>query len=50
MKPPVPCSHPPTRLYSWSAYDGTLCIACCECGKVLKGAITDDQTTTAKGD
>ena len=41
---PAPCKHPPTRLYSWWACgdDGSersvLCIACCACGKVLKGA------------
>lgn len=38
------CNHPPARLYSWWACgdDGSrntvLCIACCACGKVLKGA------------
>lgn len=38
------CKHPPARLYSWWACgdDGpersVLCIACCACGKVLKGA------------
>ena len=32
------CPHPPTRLYTWFAYDGTLCIACCDCGEVLAGA------------
>jgi hypothetical protein len=31
------CKHPPTRLYAWRAYDNTLCVACCECGEVLKG-------------
>jgi hypothetical protein len=37
------CSHPPTRLYSWFAYDlvtdknDWLCIACCACGARLKG-------------
>lgn len=33
------CKHDPKKLYTWNAYDGTLCIACCECGAVLKGAI-----------
>lgn len=33
----VTCSHPPHRLYSWVAFDGTLCVCCCECGAVLKG-------------
>ena len=33
------CNHPPTRLYAWFAYDGTLCVGCTECGQVLRGAI-----------
>ena len=33
------CKHPPRRLYTWDAADGTLCVACCECGKVLKGGV-----------
>jgi len=32
------CTHPPARLFAWFAYDGTLCIACCDCGDVLTGA------------
>jgi hypothetical protein len=32
------CPHPPTRLYAWYAVDGVLCIGCCVCGAVLKGA------------
>jgi hypothetical protein len=32
------CTHPPARLFSWFANDGTLCIACCDCGDVLAGA------------
>lgn len=32
------CKHPPSRLYSWTAFDGVLCVACCECGAVLRGA------------
>jgi hypothetical protein len=32
------CQHPPTRHYAWVAYDGILCIGCCACGEVLKGA------------
>lgn len=32
------CPHKPTRLYSWMA-DGTLCVCCCDCGAVLKGAL-----------
>ena len=32
------CAHPPTRYYAWNAWDGRLCVACCECGAVLKGA------------
>jgi hypothetical protein len=34
----APCTHPPTRLYCWYATDGVLCITCCKCGAVLKGA------------
>ena len=37
------CTHPPTRLYTWTAFDGTFCIACCECGAALKGAITEEE-------
>ena len=33
-----PCTHPPTRLFTWFAYDSTLCVACCDCGEVLAGA------------
>ena len=29
------CKHPPER-YHTCAYDGTLCISCCKCGKILK--------------
>ena len=32
------CKHPPERVYAWRASDGVLCIGCCECGAVLKGA------------
>jgi hypothetical protein len=35
---PSMCTHPPARLFSWFAHDGTLCIACCDCGDVLAGA------------
>ena len=35
------CKHPPKRLYAWYAYDNTLCIGCCECGKALKGGLPD---------
>jgi hypothetical protein len=31
------CPHPARRLHSWHAYDGTLCVACSECGEVLSG-------------
>ena len=34
----TPCTHPPARLFAWFAYDGTLCMACCDCGNVLTGA------------
>lgn len=40
-----PCQHPPKRLYSWfvpakNTKDGkdTLCVCCCQCGAILKGA------------
>lgn len=36
------CKHPPTRLYTWFAYDGVLCIGCCDCGAVLAGAANLD--------
>jgi hypothetical protein len=32
------CSHPATRLYAWTAGDGTRCVACNECGAALEGA------------
>jgi hypothetical protein len=32
------CTHPPTRIFTWFAYDMTLCAACCDCGEVLAGA------------
>ena len=34
------CTHPPARLYSWRAWDGTWCVGCCVCGVVLAGAMT----------
>lgn len=34
------CTHPPARLYSWRAWDGTWCVGCCVCGVVLVGAMT----------
>jgi len=33
------CEHTPRRLWAWTAYDGTLCVACCDCGTSLRGAI-----------
>ena len=41
MKTDQTCPHPPHRLFSWVAYDGTLVIACSECGACLQGG-TDD--------
>ena len=38
-----PCTHPPTRIYTWFAYDGTLCAGCCDCGEVLAGAADDSE-------
>lgn len=35
------CAHPAERLHAWWAYDGTLCVACCDCGAVLAGAADD---------
>lgn len=32
------CTHPPKRLYCWTAYDGTRCVACCDCGEILRGS------------
>lgn len=45
MEPIVPrkqtnkdeCPHPITRQFAWHAFDGTLVVCCCECGKVLRG-------------
>jgi hypothetical protein len=37
------CTHPPSRLYAWRAYDETLVVTCCECGSVLQGAYEDAQ-------
>lgn len=34
---PGACPHAPQRVYTWFAYDGTLCAACCDCGAVLAG-------------
>lgn len=42
---PERCKHPPYRLYSWWANDCrikggiVLCVACCDCGNVLKGGV-----------
>lgn len=38
-EPAPDCSHPPTRLYAWHAYDGTACVCCCDCGAVLAGGV-----------
>lgn len=43
------CSHPPARRFCWVAIDGVMCIACCDCGEVLKGGVTLD-TEVEKGD
>ena len=37
------CKHPPHRLYSWEAFDGTICVGCCECGSVLRGAMSAEE-------
>ncbi len=36
------CYHPPTRLFAWYAYDGTLCVCCCECSEVLRGGAEEE--------
>ena len=36
------CKHPPSRLYSWIAYDGTIVVCCLECGEVLRGGANLD--------
>jgi hypothetical protein len=37
------CTHPEERLFAWWAYDGSLCVCCCECGAVLQGAAEDGE-------
>lgn len=37
----VECEHPPSRLYSWTAFDKTRCVGCCECGAILAGDTWD---------
>jgi len=37
LVPAPDCQHPAKRLYSWHAYDGSLCVCCCDCGEVLRG-------------
>lgn len=37
--PKAACGHKPERLHSWHAADGVLCIACNDCGSVLKGGV-----------
>lgn len=39
---PATCLHPLTRQYAWVAYNGVMCIACCACGAVLRGASTKE--------
>lgn len=38
QSPVKACKHPPARLFAWTAHDETLCVACCDCGAILKGA------------
>jgi hypothetical protein len=38
------CTHPPTRLFSWHV-DGVLCVGCCECGEILRGAYVLENET-----
>ena len=38
---PNECKHLPERNYAWIAADGVVCIACCDCGAVLKGAFVE---------
>lgn len=47
--PVAKCTHPKDRWYAWTVYDVvealrigksykfTLCVGCCQCGKVLQG-------------
>lgn len=39
------CKHKPSRIYAWRAYDGTMCVACCDCGEVLTGAASRPTNT-----
>jgi hypothetical protein len=41
-KPKEKCKHPPTRLFAWFDYNGDLCVGCCKCGEVLKGAVKEN--------
>jgi len=41
------CAHPPARLFSWFAIDGTLCVCCCDCGSVLRGGASIDREKAA---
>ena len=43
IKSKTQCPHPPQRLYAWYAGD-ILCIACCQCGKVLKGGKENEES------
>ncbi len=51
MTASTPCPHPVRRLYAWLAYDDTLCVACCDCGAVLRGgaSLHDDPDPGATG-
>lgn len=40
------CPHPSGRLFAWTAYDATRCIACCDCGAILTGGTTMTTTPT----
>lgn len=42
------CKHPPTRLYAWTAADGTFCVGCCDCGKPLQGAVTEEELAACR--
>ena len=33
------CPHTPSRLHSWFATDGTLCVCCNDCGAILSGGV-----------
>jgi hypothetical protein len=42
------CKHPAHRIYAWFVPDARtgkdiLCAACCDCGEVLAGGVTEEE-------